>query len=200
MYFRIEPICVVERASLNKRNTGHHGEVRKDWRPTFGTEIPINGLTTIASVVKGFESSSNRHCRFWNSYQYREGSSRLLLTMFTMAHPDEGGIGIRGISNLAAEAATGHLNHFTLSRLVSVADGRKLRSFSCRLYPHGESRMHVDPASPAPLSCDEWTAKLQLLGARYHPDGIDRHAFAVWVCARRICDIIRPVVWRCAAE
>jgi len=48
--------------------------------------------------------------------------------------------------------------------------------------------MHVDPAGPAPLSYDEWTAKLQLLGARYHPGGIDRHAFAGWVCARRICD------------
>jgi hypothetical protein len=133
MYFRIEPTCVVERASLNKRDTWHHGEVREDWRPTFWTEIPLNWLTTIASVVKGFESSSNRHCRFWNSYQRRESSSRLLLTMCTMAHADEGGIGIRGIPNLAAEAATCHLYHFTLSRLVPVADGRKLRSFSCRL-------------------------------------------------------------------
>jgi hypothetical protein len=46
--------------------------------------------------------------------------------------------------------------------------------------------MHVKPTDPSPLSHEEWSAKLQLLGARYHPDGIDRHAFAGWVCARRI--------------
>lgn len=48
--------------------------------------------------------------------------------------------------------------------------------------------MHVNPTGASPLSYDEWRAKLQLLGARYHPDGIDRHAFAGSVCARRICD------------
>jgi hypothetical protein len=48
--------------------------------------------------------------------------------------------------------------------------------------------MHVNPTSPSPLSYDEWRAKLELLGARYHPTGVDRHAFAGWVCARRICD------------
>jgi AraC family transcriptional activator of tynA and feaB len=48
--------------------------------------------------------------------------------------------------------------------------------------------MHVNPTGLSPLSHEEWSAKLQLLGARYHPDGIDRHAFAGWVCARRICD------------
>ena len=53
---------------------------------------------------------------------------------------------------------------------------------------HGESRMHVNSASPSPLSYDEWRAKLKLVGARYHPEGIDRHAFTGWVCARSICD------------
>ena len=48
--------------------------------------------------------------------------------------------------------------------------------------------MHVNPTGPSPLSYDEWRAKLELLGARYHPTGVDRHAFAGWVCARRICD------------
>src|ERR1700739_3506240 len=48
--------------------------------------------------------------------------------------------------------------------------------------------MHVNPAGPSPLSYDEWTAKIQLLGARYRLDGIDRHAFTGWVCARSICD------------
>lgn len=28
------------------------------------------------------------------------------------------------------------------------------------------------------LSYDEWTAKMQRLGARYSADGMDRHAFA----------------------
>ena len=48
--------------------------------------------------------------------------------------------------------------------------------------------MYVDPASPSALSYDEWRTKLQLLGARYRVDGIDRHAFAGWVCARSVCD------------
>jgi AraC family transcriptional activator of tynA and feaB len=48
--------------------------------------------------------------------------------------------------------------------------------------------MHVNPVSPSPLAYDEWTAKIQLLGARYRLDGIDRHAFTGWVCARSICD------------
>jgi AraC-like DNA-binding protein len=48
--------------------------------------------------------------------------------------------------------------------------------------------MRVNPTGPSPLSYEEWSAKLQLLGARYHLDGIDRHAFAGWVYARRICD------------
>jgi hypothetical protein len=125
MYFRIEPTCVIEGASLDKSEARHDGEIRENWRPAFRAKIPLNWLTTIASVVKGFESSSNRHCRFWNSYQYRESSSRLLLAMSTMAHPDEGGIGIRGIPNLVAEAATSHLNHFALFRLVSVAAARQ---------------------------------------------------------------------------
>jgi AraC family transcriptional regulator, positive regulator of tynA and feaB len=47
--------------------------------------------------------------------------------------------------------------------------------------------MHVDPAGPASLSHDEWIAKLELLGARYHADAIDRHAFVGWVSARRTC-------------
>jgi len=47
-----------------------------------------------------------------------------------------------------------------------------------------------NPAIPSPslLSYDEWTTKLQHLGARYCADGIQRHAFAGWVCARIICD------------
>jgi len=49
--------------------------------------------------------------------------------------------------------------------------------------------MHVDPARRSPLSYDEWTAKMQLLGARYRLDGVDRRAFAGWVCARSICDL-----------
>ncbi len=49
--------------------------------------------------------------------------------------------------------------------------------------------MHVDPVSPSALSYDEWREKLQLLGARYHADGIDRHAFAGWLCARSICEL-----------
>jgi hypothetical protein len=34
--------------------------------------------------------------------------------------------------------------------------------------------MHVNPTGPSPLSYDEWRAKLELLGARYHPTGVDR--------------------------
>jgi AraC family transcriptional regulator, positive regulator of tynA and feaB len=49
--------------------------------------------------------------------------------------------------------------------------------------------MHIDPASTSPLPYDEWIAKMQQLGARYCLDGIDRHAFAGWVCARSICDL-----------
>jgi AraC family transcriptional regulator, positive regulator of tynA and feaB len=49
--------------------------------------------------------------------------------------------------------------------------------------------MHINPASPWPLSYDEWIAKIQLLGARYRLDGIDRHDFAGWVGARSICDL-----------
>lgn len=49
--------------------------------------------------------------------------------------------------------------------------------------------MQVNPASPSPLSYDEWSAQLQLLGTRYHADGFDRRAFAGWVCARSICDL-----------
>lgn len=48
--------------------------------------------------------------------------------------------------------------------------------------------MQVDLASPSPLSYDEWRAKLELLGARYHPTGVDRRTFAGWMCARRLCD------------
>jgi AraC family transcriptional regulator, positive regulator of tynA and feaB len=48
--------------------------------------------------------------------------------------------------------------------------------------------MHVNPASASPLSYDEWTAKLCQLGARYHADSIDRHAFAGWVRAQSVCD------------
>jgi AraC family transcriptional regulator, positive regulator of tynA and feaB len=49
--------------------------------------------------------------------------------------------------------------------------------------------MYAHPASPSRLSYDEWTAKLQLLGGRYHLDGIDHHAFAGWVCSRSICNL-----------
>jgi len=48
--------------------------------------------------------------------------------------------------------------------------------------------MHVNPASPSSLSYDEWGAKMELLGARYHLGGIDRRSFTGWICARSICD------------
>jgi AraC family transcriptional regulator, positive regulator of tynA and feaB len=49
--------------------------------------------------------------------------------------------------------------------------------------------MHVNPVGPSAMPHDEWKAKLELLGARYHPNGIDRQAFAGWICARTICEL-----------
>jgi hypothetical protein len=116
-----------------------------------------------------------------------------------MTHPDEGGIGIRGISNLAAEAATGHLNHSTLSRLVSVADGRKLRSFSCASILTEKATctsippaLRRCPATNGRRSFSYWARDIIRMALT------DMPLLAAYV--RRICDIIRPVVWRCPAE
>jgi AraC family transcriptional regulator, positive regulator of tynA and feaB len=49
--------------------------------------------------------------------------------------------------------------------------------------------MRIDPSGPSALSYDEWTTRMRLLGARYCLDGIDRYAFAGWICARSICDL-----------
>jgi len=58
--------------------------------------------------------------------------------------------------------------------------------------------MHVNPVSLPSLSYDEWNAKLQLFGARYRADGIDRHAFSGWICARCICNL-EAIELRCNA-
>jgi AraC family transcriptional regulator, positive regulator of tynA and feaB len=49
--------------------------------------------------------------------------------------------------------------------------------------------MHINPVNFPLLSYDEWIAKIQLLAARYHLDGMDRRAFAGWVGVRSICDL-----------
>src|SRR5271170_3329886 len=52
MHFRIEPTGVIEGAGPNKRDTGHHCEVREDWRAAVRTEVALYRLTAIALVVK----------------------------------------------------------------------------------------------------------------------------------------------------
>jgi hypothetical protein len=52
VHFRIEPTRVVEGPSLNKSYPRHGGNIRKDWRPALWTKVPLNRLTTIASVVE----------------------------------------------------------------------------------------------------------------------------------------------------
>ena len=52
--------------------------------------------------------------------------------------------------------------------------------------------MHDDLTGPSPLSYDEWRAKLELLGARYHPTGVDRHAFLAG-CVRAGSVILRQL-------
>jgi hypothetical protein len=45
--------------------------------------------------------------------------------MSTMAHPDEGGIRIRGLSNLSAETIAGHFAHVTLPRFKQCPESPK---------------------------------------------------------------------------
>ena len=112
--FRIEPTSVIEATGFNKRQFRHYSDIRRYWRSTLGTEVSLNRLTAIASVVKCLELPLNRYGRFWNSNHYRESRSRLLLAVLAMAHSDHDGVGIRGIPNLAAETAAAHLAHFVL--------------------------------------------------------------------------------------
>ena len=59
VHFRIEPTRLIERASLDQCEPRHDGDIREDWRPAFRTKVPVNRLTTVASVVKCLNSSLN---------------------------------------------------------------------------------------------------------------------------------------------
>ena len=59
VHFRIEPACVIEGASFDKRESRHSGDIREDRRSAFRTKVPLNRLTTVASVVECLNSSLN---------------------------------------------------------------------------------------------------------------------------------------------
>ena len=81
MHFRIEPTRVVESVSFNEAEFGHDGNLGGDWRSALWTEVSLNQLTTIASVVKRLKLALNRNCRFRDSNLDRE--SRSLIAAYT---------------------------------------------------------------------------------------------------------------------
>jgi hypothetical protein len=114
MNFGVEPCRIIESAGFDERDARHHGDIREDGRAALRTEVSVDRLPTIARVVKRLELSLNRQSRFWNSDEDRESRPRLLLTVLAMAYSDKGGVCIRRIANLAAQAATGHFWHLSL--------------------------------------------------------------------------------------
>ena len=102
MHFRIEPTRVVQGARFDKGDSWHDGRIGKDWRAAVRTKVPLNGLTAIASVVKGLELSLNRHRRLGDSDKDRERGPGLPLTVGAVAYADKNGIRIRQLSDVAA--------------------------------------------------------------------------------------------------
>ena len=102
MHFRIEPTRVVQGDRFDKGDSWHDGCIRKDWRAALRTKVPLNGLTAIASIVKGLELSLNRHRRLGDSDKDRERGPGLPLTVGAVAYADKNGIRIRQLSDVAA--------------------------------------------------------------------------------------------------
>ena len=85
MQFRIQPTGIIEASGFNKREFRHYSDIGGYWRSAFGTEVSLNRLTAIASVVKCLKLPLNRYCGFRNSNYHRESRSRLLLAVLAMA-------------------------------------------------------------------------------------------------------------------
>ena len=55
VHFGIEPTRVVKSTSFDEPEFRHDGYIGDDWRSAFWTEVSVNWLTAVTSIVERFE-------------------------------------------------------------------------------------------------------------------------------------------------